>query len=140
MWQYIFTNKQTVLLQCLGKLCFIWNVYCQCFIVEKMTTLCFVLSLYSKNRFYFHNLFLYYLSRFVFLEPVFFAIVEKKIFLNSWSNNQLSCGILRKIFMMQSDDFEQIINYDWRLKYKFLTITTEGWYWLVSLFKDQMFL
>ena len=36
-----------------GKICFIWNVYFQCFIIEKMTTLCFVLSLYDKNRFIF---------------------------------------------------------------------------------------
>ena len=49
----------------------------------------------------------------VFLEPVFFTIVGKLFFLHSWSNNQLSCGILRKIFMMQAGDYERIINYDW---------------------------
>ena len=50
----------------------------------------------------------------VFLEPVFFTIVGKKFFfLHSWSNNQLSCGILRKIFTMREGDYEQIINYDW---------------------------
>ena len=31
----------------------------------------------------------------------------------SWSNNQLSCGILMKIFMMWAGDYEWIINYDW---------------------------
>ena len=35
----------------------------------------------------------------------------KKIHL--WSNNQLSCSILRKIFAMRVGDYEQIINYDW---------------------------
>ena len=44
----------------------------------------------------------------VFLEPVFFTIV-----LHSWSNNQLSCSILRKIFMMRVGGYERIINYDW---------------------------
>ena len=41
-------------------------------IFEKLTTLCFVLSLYDKNK--------YYLFCFVFVEPVFFTIVWKKIF------------------------------------------------------------
>ena len=41
-------------------------------IFEKLTTLCFVLSLYDKNK--------YYLFCFVFVEPVFFTIVWKKFF------------------------------------------------------------
>ena len=61
----------------------------------------------------FHYLFLYYLSCFAFLEPVFFTIVWKFFFLHLWSYNQLSCGILRKIFAMRAGDYERIINYDW---------------------------
>ena len=45
------------------------------------------------------------------IKPVFFTIVGKKK--NLWSNNQLSCSILRKIFMMRAGDYKQIINYDW---------------------------
>ena len=41
-------------------------------IFEKLKTLCFVLSLYDKNK--------YYLFCFVFVEPVFFTIVWKKFF------------------------------------------------------------
>ena len=41
-------------------------------IFEKLKALCFVLSLYDKNK--------YYLFCFVFVEPVFFTIVWKKIF------------------------------------------------------------
>ena len=39
----------------------------------------------------------------------------KKIFffLHSWSNNQLLCSILRKIFTMRAGEYERIINYDW---------------------------
>ena len=60
-----------------------------------------------------------YLSCFVFLEPVFFTIVGKNFFfLHSWSNNQLSCGILWKIFKMRAGDYERIINYDWPYHYK----------------------
>ena len=54
------------------------------------------------------------MSCFVFLEPVLFTIVGKKFFfLHSCSNNQLSCGILRKIFKMRAGDYERIINHDW---------------------------
>ena len=51
----------------------------------------------------------------VFLEPLFFYNSSKNIFspLHSWSNNQLSCGILRKIFTMRAGDYERIVNYDW---------------------------
>ena len=51
----------------------------------------------------------------VFLEPLFFYNSSKNIFppLHSWSNNQLSCSILRKIFTMRAGDYEQIVNYDW---------------------------
>ena len=48
MWQSIFTNKQTVLLQCMGKIMFT---------IEIITMLCFVLSLYDKNRSIFTILF-----------------------------------------------------------------------------------
>ena len=41
-------------------------------IFEKLKALCFVLSLYDKNK--------YYLFCFVFVEPVFFTIVWKKFF------------------------------------------------------------
>ena len=41
-------------------------------IFEKLKTLCFVLSLYDKNKYYFFC--------FVFVEPVFFTIVWKKFF------------------------------------------------------------
>ena len=58
----------------------------------------------------FHYLFLHYLSCFAFLEPVFFTIVGENFFLHSWSNNQLSCRILRKIFTMRAGDYERIIN------------------------------
>ena len=37
---------------------------------------------------------------------------KKNFFLHSWSNNQLLCSILRKIFMMRVDDYERII-IDW---------------------------
>ena len=44
---------------------------------------------------------------------VFYSSWEKNIFfLHLRSNNQLSCGILRKILTMQAGDYEQIINYD----------------------------
>ena len=48
------------------------------------------------------SLFLYYLSCFVFLEHVFFAIVGKLffVFILNYFFNQLSCDILRKIFTM----------------------------------------
>ena len=48
------------------------------------------------------------------LEPVFFKLVGKIFFVSivSWSDNQLSCSILRKIFKMRVGDYEQIINYD----------------------------
>ena len=51
----------------------------------------------------------------VFLEPLFFFTIVRKtfFFLRSWSNNQLSCGILRKIFMMLAGDYDRIINYHW---------------------------
>ena len=38
---------------------------------------------------------------------------KKNFFLHSWSNNQLSCSILSKIFTMRAVDYERIINYDW---------------------------
>ena len=69
MWQSIFTNKQTVLLQCMGKIMFT---------IEIITMLCFVLSLYDKNRFI---LTIYFcIICFVFQEPVFFTIVWGKFF------------------------------------------------------------
>ena len=51
MWQSIFTNKQTVLLQSLGKVV-LFEMFIFSFIIEKIA-LCFVLSLYDKNRFIF---------------------------------------------------------------------------------------
>ena len=44
---------------------------------------------------------------------VFYNSLKKEIFLHSWSNNQLSCGILRKILTMRAGDYERLINYDW---------------------------
>ena len=86
-------------------------------IFERITTFCFVLSLYDKNRFTFTiYLFLYCLSCFVFLEPVFLIIIWKNFFLHLLSNNQLSCSILRRIFTMWAGDYERIINYDWPSK------------------------
>ena len=53
-----------------------------------------------------------FLSCFVFLEPVLFTIVGKKIFFSPFViNNQ--CGILRKVFTIRAVDYERIINYDW---------------------------
>ena len=44
---------------------------------------------------------------------VFYNSWKKTFFLHSWSNNQLSPDILRKIFTMRAGDYERIINYDW---------------------------
>ena len=44
---------------------------------------------------------------------VFYNSWKKNVFIHSWSNNQLSCGILRKIFTMRVGDYKWIINYDW---------------------------
>ena len=40
---------------------------------------------------------------------VFYNSWENVFFLHSWSNNQLSFGILRKILMLRAGDYEQII-------------------------------
>ena len=97
MWQSIFANKQTVFLQCLGKLCFIWNVYFQCFIIEKIT-LCFVLSLYDNNRLIF---------------TIYFYIIW--LVLHSW--NLFFYTSCRKIFFSIRD---QIINFHAALWGRFL--------------------
>ena len=79
------------------------------FIIEKIT-LCFVVFLYGKNRFIFT---IYFYIICLFCIPgtcVFYNSWEK---IHSWSNNQLSCGILRKIFTMHASDYERVINYDW---------------------------
>ena len=47
---------------------------------------------------------------------VFYNSWWKIFFPHPWSNNQLSCGILRKIFTMRAGDYERIINYDWPSK------------------------
>ena len=44
---------------------------------------------------------------------VFYNSWKKSVFLDSGSNNQLSCSILRKIFMMCVGEYERTINYDW---------------------------
>ena len=115
MWRSIFTNKQTVLLQCLGKVSYVLSeMFIFSFIIEKIATLSFVLSLYHKNRFistiYFYIICLVLYSWNLF---VFTIAGEKFFFLHSWSNNQLSCSIVWKIFTMRVGDYEQIINYDW---------------------------
>ena len=74
-------------------------------IFEKITTLCFVLSLYDK-------IFILFVLLCIPGTCVFYYSWKKK-FLHSWSNNQLSCDILRKILMMWAGDYEQIINCDW---------------------------
>ena len=125
MWQSTFTNRQAVFLQCLGKVV-LFEMFIFSFIIEKITTLCFVHSLYDKNRFIF-TIYFYILSCFVFLEPVLFTIVGKKFFfLHSCSNNQLSCGILRKIFKMRAGDYERIINHDW-LNNKLIGLLIISW-------------
>ena len=43
----------------------------------------------------------------------FYSSWEKDFFLHFLSNDQRSCSILRKIFMMQAGYYEQVINYDW---------------------------
>ena len=107
MWQSVFTNKQTVLLQCLGNVLF--EMFIFSFIIEKIT-LCIVLSLYDKNRFIFT---IYYIF-------VLLCIPGTCAFHNSWEkiffspfviNNQ--CGILRKVFTIRAVDYERIINYGW---------------------------
>ena len=72
------------------------------------------------------------------------------IFYNSWkkkiiffsphprSNNQLSCGILRKIFTMRVGDYEQIINYDWpnfygMLKWRWTILHKKSECWMFNL-------
>ena len=67
------------------------------------------------------NIDLFSLSIFIFF--VLFCIPGTCAFYNSWKNffflsirdqnNQLSCGILRKVFTMRAGDYERIINYDW---------------------------
>ena len=106
-----------------GKLCFIWNVYFQCFIIKKWHIFLFLYM--TKILLY---IFLFYLSCFVFLEPAFFALVGNFFFPHSWSNNRLLCGILRKIFVMRKGDYEQIINYDWPSHCKRLLFFEESLY------------
>ena len=82
MWQSIFTNKQTVLLQCLGKVSYVlFEMFIFSFIIEKIATLSFVLSLYHKNRFistiYFYIICLVLYSWNLF---VFTIAGEKKFF------------------------------------------------------------
>ena len=80
--------------------------------IEKIT-LCFVLSLYDKNRFIL-TIYFYIIYLVLYSWNLFFPVVGKKsFFLHSWSNNQLSCGILRKILTMRAGDYERINNYDW---------------------------
>ena len=90
-----------------------FNLFIQIYIIEKIT-MCFVLSLYDKSRFIF-TIYLYIICLVLYSWNLcFLQLLEKKdFFLNLWSNNQLSCGIFRKIFTMQVGDYEQIINYDW---------------------------
>ena len=81
MWQSIFTNKQTVLLQCLGKVSYVlFEMFIFSFIIEKIATLSFVLSLYHKNRFistiYFYIICLVLYSWNLFV----FTIAGEKIF------------------------------------------------------------
>ena len=94
-----------------GTFCFIWNVIFS-FIIEKITTLCFVLYATKIDLFSLSILILFVL----FCIPgtgVFYNSWKKFFFLHSWSNNQFSCGTLRKIFTMRAGDYEQMINYDW---------------------------
>ena len=88
MWQSILTNKLTVLLQCLGKV-ILFETFIFSFIIEKITMLCFVLSLYGKNRF---------ISLSIFILFVLFCIPGTCVFCNS-------C----KIFFFSTCD--QIINF-----------------------------
>ena len=82
-------------------------------IFEKITTLCFVLSLYDKNIFIF-AIYFYIICLVLYSGTcVFYNSWKIFCFLHSWSNNQLSCDILRKIFTMRAGDYEQIINYSW---------------------------
>ena len=83
------------------------------FIIEKITMLCFVLSLYGKNRFISLSIFILFVLFCIPGTCVFYNSSKKKFFLHLWSNNQFSCGILRKIFTIQVGDYEQIIKYDW---------------------------
>ena len=55
----------------------------------------------------------------IFILFVLFCTPGTHVFYNNWekihlwSNNQLSCGILMKIFTMRAGDYDWIINYDW---------------------------
>ena len=91
------------------KLCFIWNVYFQFYHWKKQRCVLFFLYMTKIDLF----------SLSVFILFFLFCIPGTCIFYNSWkkihswSNNQLSCGILRKIFTMRAGGYERIINYDW---------------------------
>ena len=112
MWQSILTNKLTVLLQCLGKV-ILFETFIFSFVIEKIIMLCFVLSLYGKNRFISLSIFILFVLFCIPGTCVFCNSCKKFFFLYLWSNNQFSCSILRKIFTMQAGDYEWIITYDW---------------------------
>ena len=91
-----------------GRLCFIWNVYFQFYH-------------WKNNNLVFCSFFIWQkidlFSLFTFILFALFCIPGTCVFYNwkkihSWSNNQLSCGILIKIFRMQAGDYEQIIMID----------------------------
>ena len=111
MWQSIFTNKQTVLLQCLGKVMFYLKCLFPVWLLNKQCCVFFILYMTKIDLFSLCIFILFVL----FKIPgccVFYNSWKKFFFLHSWSNNQLSCGIL-EIFTMRANDYGQIINYDW---------------------------
>ena len=82
-------------------------------IFEKVTMLRFALSLYGKKIFIF-TIYFYIICFFCIPGTcVFYNCRRNFFFLHLWSNNQLSCSILRMIFTMWVGDYERIINYDW---------------------------
>ena len=89
MWQSIFTNKQTVLLQCLGKVMFYLKCLFPVWLLNKQCCVFFILYMTKIDLF----------SLCIFILFVLFKIPGCCVFYNSWK---------KKIFFSIRD---QIINF-----------------------------